>query len=535
MLKFRGHQFIGDGVCACCVGDARVVSIDPTGTGNIRAAFNSALMIKWSGLRVLVRKMIVDEDLLSMGSKAMMQIANPAIQNGATKIQMFQRWFDYIAQQQVLGGDGSWIRDYIRRSYDAGQSFAQTEVGAYFSRYAGDREQAIFQLAVVEIQGIIEAVSQQAVRAVATGLLNGMRPAAIVRSVHAVIDRTGSYRSSALVELITIKAFAEATLDVYESAGVARVGLLPEQLLGDAKSKTAKTKVVKPQGPGKRSRKTPGGPSERTVRRIKAHERSIEALGALIAVKTAGDKKVCLKCKAIAKKGPYKINTARSLIPAHPRCRCVFVPVVTKKVKDAYNPKQPRGKGEQGGQWVSTYSPEEIKDAEDQWNDYEGGDLIKRLSRGERVKVGELDASGGEITAESLARAKKSAKILQSLAKRGRLETGFHGAWRGIAYQKGTDVKALYKRNQIVESDALTAVTRNRTLAEKYTRPDYIGETESKAVLLNYQRKSKVIGHQFSGDFDEAVLPKGARYRVSSVREDGNVTIVTLYDPDTLN
>jgi hypothetical protein len=323
-------MMLSDGACGCCVGDARVVSIDPTGTGSIRAAFNSALLIKWRGLRLLVGDMILKQDILTLGSKSMMQIANPAIQNGSTKIQMFQRWFDYTAQRQVLGGDGSWIRDYIRRSYDAGQSFAQTEVGAHYSRFAGDREQAIFQLAVVEIQGIIEAVSQQAVRAVASGLLSGLRPAAIVRSVRDAIDRTGSNRSSALVELITIKAFAEASLDVYEAAGVARVGLLPEQLLGDAKSK-----VVKPQGPGKRSRKTPGGPSQRTIRRIKAHERSIEALGALIAVRTAGDKKVCLKCKSIAKKGPYKINAARSLIPAHPRCRCVFVPVITTTKKKA--------------------------------------------------------------------------------------------------------------------------------------------------------------------------------------------------------
>jgi len=329
VLKFHGHQFAADSICSCCTGDARVVSIDPTGTRPLRTTFNSTLAIKWRGLRVLTRTMIVDQDILSMGSKGLMAIANPSIQGGSTKIQMFQRWFDHIAQAQVLAGDGSWMRTFIERGYNAGQSFAQAQVGAaHVSRYAGDRQEALFQLAVVELQGIIEAVSQQAVRAVAAGILNGQRPSAIVRSVYRVIDRTGVSRSAALVELIVVKAFSEATLDVYEAAGVRKVGLLPERLraparVGDAKRK----KKLDPSGPGtsRRSRNNPEGPSGRTVQRIRRFERNLER-NPLVAVQTAGDDDVCKVCNGISEDGPYKINTARALIPAHPRCRCVFVP-----------------------------------------------------------------------------------------------------------------------------------------------------------------------------------------------------------------
>lgn len=330
MLKYRGHVFIGDhGVCTCCVGDARKISVDPTGTKSLRAAFNSMLAIKWRGLRVMVKQAIIDQDILTLGRRGMMVMSNPAIQGGANKTQMFQRWFDFIAAAQVLHSDGSFMRGYIQNAYSAGQSFAQREVGIHVAQYSNDRIETLFRLSVVELQGIIEAVSQKAVRAVASGLLHGLRPAGIAASVLAAIDSVGITRSTALVELITVKAFSEATLDTYEAAGVARVGLLPETLLV-RKTTDARVKRIKPSGPaGSRSRRGEA-PGLRTIQRIRSQELSVEqATGGLVSVETAGDNKVCPVCRAIARKGPYRINRARALIPAHPRCRCIFIPAVT--------------------------------------------------------------------------------------------------------------------------------------------------------------------------------------------------------------
>jgi hypothetical protein len=308
-----------------------MISVDPTGTGSLRSAFNSLMAIRWRGARVLVRRAVVDQDYLSLGGKGLMAIGNPAIQGGATKTQMFQRWFDYMLGQQVLASDGSFMREYIEKGYNAGRAFAQTEVGGYTSRFEGDRKATLFQLAVVELQGIIEAVSQKAVRAVASGILHGLRPARIARDVQRAIDTVALPRTTALVELITVKAFGEATLDVYESAGVRRVGLVPETLL--VPSRDARSRRITPSGrAGSRSRRGEA-PGIRTIQRIKQHERGVERIvaGGLVRVKTAGDKRVCKVCRGIAKRGPYRINKARALIPAHPRCRCVFVPVVTKE------------------------------------------------------------------------------------------------------------------------------------------------------------------------------------------------------------
>jgi hypothetical protein len=325
VLRYQGHVFSRDGVCICCIADERRVSVDPTGTKSLRTAFNSTLAIKWRGLRVLIQRVIVDQDILSLGAKGLMNIANPAVQGGATKTQMFQRWFDYIAGVQVLNGDGSFMRTFIQRGYDAGRTFAQNQVGMHNAPMAGDRQDTIFQLAVVELQGIIEAVSQQAVRAVASGILHEQRPVAIARAVQRVIDTVGVVRSTALVELLTVKAFSEASLDVYSSAGVRRVGLVPETIV--RKTTDAKRSVTPSGRFGTRSR-TGEAPGQRTIQRVKKQEREIESAlaGGLVSVETAGDDEVCKVCRKIARKGPYKINKARALIPAHPRCRCIFVP-----------------------------------------------------------------------------------------------------------------------------------------------------------------------------------------------------------------
>ena len=44
-----------------------------------------------------------------------------------------------MIDSQVVGGDGSFMREYIGRAYDAGQKFAQSIVGGYISPVSGSR------------------------------------------------------------------------------------------------------------------------------------------------------------------------------------------------------------------------------------------------------------------------------------------------------------------------------------------------------------------------------------------------------------
>lgn len=314
-LEYRGRLFD-----ACvCVEDVARVKLDPTGTARIRSRFNTALMMRWRRVRVMVRQALVAQNLLGLGNGQSHAMAASAMIGGVTKVQMFQRWIDNVLAGTV-SSDTAFVRPYIQAGYDAGTEFAETEIGRKLPPSTDDRVGTLAELARVELQGICEAVSQQAVRAVASALLHDVSASKLTRQVQAIVDSVGVTRSIAMVELLVVKGFGEATLDVYSQAGVRQVGLIPEsraaRRVGDARR----------TGPGSRVSRS-RAPSSTTIGRITRVERSLSKIGR-VEVETAGDDRVCPICEDIADEGPYTINRARALIPAHPRCRCIFVPVI---------------------------------------------------------------------------------------------------------------------------------------------------------------------------------------------------------------
>jgi hypothetical protein len=327
VLQYKGHTFLGDGAaCSCCLTDKKALN-DPTGTRPLRAKMRGTLDLRWRKLRVLVKQIIVDHDLLQLNAGGLMPVKAPAISQGGTKVQAFQRWIDQGLNAIVVGADGSVMRPFVRDAYSAGQKFAVAQIGRQvLSGEYTHTTDTVFQLAVVELQGIAEAVSQQATRAVANGLLFNKKPSAIVRDIFDRIDKIGIVRTQAMVNQIIVAAFNQAALDTYEAAKINRVGIVaeakpPSRLVGDA---------------GHIGRRIARSilPSRSTIGRIKRAERAIEALGT-VNVLTAGDDDVCPICEDIADSGPYDINEARSLIPAHPNCRCAFVPVDDERFAEA--------------------------------------------------------------------------------------------------------------------------------------------------------------------------------------------------------
>ncbi len=159
-----------------------------------------------------------------------------------------------------------------------------------------DRIPALQSLAIAELQGIVEAVSQRAVRAYVEGMLRRQTPAQIARNIALVIETVGRKRGDMLVSFMIVRAFGAATLDALRSRGITHVGIIPERkpappVITDAKAKKKKSKVKN-----------------------------------LVGILTAGDDDVCPACEDIAEGAPYTLDEAESLIPAHPRCRCAFVP-----------------------------------------------------------------------------------------------------------------------------------------------------------------------------------------------------------------
>jgi hypothetical protein len=167
-----------------------------------------------------------------------------------------------------------------------------------------EKQFAIAALAASELQGICDAVAQQATRAFTDGALitaQGKRRTA--DAVCRCIDKVGKVRSRMLTNAIIVKAFSSATLEAYRQAGVTHVGTVPEH-----------KKILVARGPH----------GKHIVRDQDEEDDDVDVL-------TAGDDSVCLTCEDISDDGPYSLDDAEGLIPAHANCRCAFVPTSDRR------------------------------------------------------------------------------------------------------------------------------------------------------------------------------------------------------------
>jgi hypothetical protein len=201
--------------------------------------------------------------------------------------------------------------------------------------------------ALADIRG---AVSRRASEAVRTGLLfppHSKRAPRIAKAVDAAMGE-GLHRSRMLAEHAVTQAYTQATLDALEARGVTHVGTHGEHCLRDAgpsdrwmadevrhtpqeqhpRSGRYVTKAVHARETHRHIRT--GRFTSQKVRagkqaQAEAEEAQAESRRGPVVIETAGDDRVCDICDGIAANSPYTINQARSLIPAHPNCRCEWV------------------------------------------------------------------------------------------------------------------------------------------------------------------------------------------------------------------
>lgn len=338
MLRYNGHMFDGAPHCSCCVGDASKVLIDPTGTKPLSNRWSADLRRRVNQLRVALRDMIVKQDILGLKAGSALQIMAPGVALLSTRQEMFQRWLNQALVTIVMQQDGTWMQPYLDRAYHDGVSYANAQINeSVVIHNASHRMDGNLALARMELKGIMDVTSQQATRVANLGIATNTKPMEIVRGVWEVFERTLFVRAQAMISLMTVKSFGDGSLDLYQAAGVKEVGLIPEARYAQAQStaKDAKKITDAPRkGFGSRVSRQQT-PSKSTIGRIRKQELTLaKKLGEQVNVRTAGDDDVCPICEAISEDGPYGIDTARGLIPAHPHCRCSFIPANDRRFKN---------------------------------------------------------------------------------------------------------------------------------------------------------------------------------------------------------
>jgi len=398
--------------------DAAPSVSDPTHTLNVRKAFARELDKRWRTVKLNVIDAVRDTDAFGLAPSAMISVNVMA----GGRLKTFQMWLDNVLSGAVVGSD-RWVKPYMTLGYAQGVRHASGE------ETDDERIGLLTEATKSELQGVAEAVSQQSMRAMNDGLLAHKLPRVVAKEIIDIIDSVGVTRSRMVASVSVVKAHATGTLDTLQERGVTRVGVIPER----------HSHTVVQDAPRRFKR----GANRDTINR---RERRLDRLGNVNVV-TAGDSRVCPTCEGIAEDGPYSIDHARSLIPAHPSCRCAFEAVEDATEDAGFDPQQPR---DEHGQWRTggiVPSPHEIplstalKASPDIWDYKPGHDMRGWMFPDGSAK--ELDAMGDDNHPDQVRRA---GGTLDDVMREGTARIVLTGGatWNGNGWDENTPTSLNY-------------------------------------------------------------------------------------------
>lgn len=281
-------------------------TVDPTRTLTLRKKFERALSARFRLLMKDIDEVLVTRDALGLNvsQPAITSIFNAAVDvrskqwsflTDERKLQEFENWL----QQEtglVIQPEGDVWEAYIEEGYrkGAGRAFDQVNkaniagatVGQETAFINGQRAQflgvlgapesrsklrILAQRTFTDLKGVNEVLATQIRKELVDGLVQGDHPRVIARRMR---NRTGKSLANAqrIARTEVIRAHAEGQLDALERLGVEQVGVQVEW-------------------------------------------------------STAGDDRVCPICEPLDGQ-VFKIKESHGLIPAHPNCRCAFVPSI---------------------------------------------------------------------------------------------------------------------------------------------------------------------------------------------------------------
>jgi len=287
-----------------CLHHNKAHSVDPTHTKTLRRAFEGDVGKRFRWLRGRVRKAILDLDVFGMKQNA--SISAPrlppegafAYPRSADKITAFMQWLKDQENAGILGirrglthsaSEVEWANVYIDHAYRQGIRRAHQELKdvrwpgvtvddkiidfAFAQPFHADRVGLIYTRVYSELKGITEAMDVEISRILADGMARGESPRNIAAKLSKSIKGMETKRARVMARTEIIRAHHHANINTYKEAGVQGVKLQAEW-------------------------------------------------------STAGDLHVCPVCLAMEADNPYTLEAILPLIPVHPNCRCVALPLV---------------------------------------------------------------------------------------------------------------------------------------------------------------------------------------------------------------
>lgn len=286
---------------------------DPTGTTATRQRWEGEMRKRFRRLQTLIQEAVVRRDVLGIGTDSLADFATVSVMARAVadaeappsgayqfkrrdeKVKAFMAWLRAAEHELILetlpgtpiqtSAATAWQNKYIDSAYrkglrDAGEAleragseFEAGSVRAAFNRPVhANRAGLIYTRAFSALAGVTEEMDRQISSVLAQALIDGRNPLDTARRLNDRVSRIGITRARVIARTETIAAHAEATLNLFEEAGVEQVTVSAEWA-------------------------------------------------------TASDDRVCPECAAMEGR-VFNVSESHGMIPLHPNCRCAFLPVV---------------------------------------------------------------------------------------------------------------------------------------------------------------------------------------------------------------
>lgn len=261
---------------------------DPTETTTLRKEYAGKASKRYRRVKGQLRRVVTaDGDPLGFAGNVPDRYSFPT--NPGEKAEAFHEWVDAALRDEVLErpNGARWTDKYVRSGYGSGLDHADAALKAQGVAVDPVDLRDVFNMPVHRntlemlytrqfeaLKGINQAVGTEISRVFTEAFAEGVNPRVAARRLNDRVDKIGITRARTMARTEIVRTHNWAALDRYESV-----------MGGDAK-----VTVV----------------AEWT---------------------TAGDDRVCSRCAAL-EGARFKLKEARTMIPAHPRCRCTVVPIV---------------------------------------------------------------------------------------------------------------------------------------------------------------------------------------------------------------
>jgi len=311
--------------------------VDPTRTKTLRDRFAVEMRRRFNIITSLIRHAIVDKDVFGLSPVTLItkrqameriQARQFAFATSAQKVDAFMEWLEGMNKEFILSGGGrglqtiklpgtlpgireAWTDTYIHSAYQKGVLRARNElVKAGYdvpSLTPGDTDalRVAFNLPIhadrvgllatrtfSELKGITVTMEQQVGRVLAQGMADGQSPRKLAQLLTKTI--TGPVGDLGITD--TLGRFIPARR---------RAELL------------ARTEIIRAHHAA-------------TINEYKRWE--VEGVRVQAEWQTAGDHRVCGDCASLQGK-VFKLEVIENMIPFHPLCRCVALPIEARRTE----------------------------------------------------------------------------------------------------------------------------------------------------------------------------------------------------------